>query len=159
MGLIARALLNLAPRTNQLIYTTQKFRFFSTTTFLEARKYTEKHEWVDLNGKIGTVGISQYAQDSLGDIVYAQLPDVGSDFAIMDECGALESVKAASELYCPLSGKVVEKNKEVEDTPGLINQSCYDKGWLFKLELSKPEEMDGLMDEAAYEAFLKSSHD
>jgi len=112
-----------------------------------------------MNGNVGTVGISNYAQDSLGDIVYAQLPDVGSEFAIMDECGALESVKAASELYCPLSGKVVEKNTEVEATPGLINSSCYDKGWLFKLELSKPEELNDLMDEEAYEKFLKAQQD
>ncbi|CAG7818167.1 unnamed protein product [Allacma fusca] len=136
----------------------QIFRF-STSTMLEARKYTDKHEWVDMNGNVGTVGISNYAQDSLGDIVYAQLPDVGSDFAIMDECGALESVKAASELYCPLSGKVVEKNADVESTPALINSSCYDKGWLFKLELSKPEELKDLMDEDAYDKFLKAQQD
>jgi len=132
------------------------FRPFSTSLANSAKKYTEKHEWVELNGKIGTVGISHYAQDSLGDIVYAQLPDVGSKFAVMDECGALESVKAASELYCPLSGTVTEKNTEVENTPALINQSCLDKGWLFKLELSKPEEMNELMDEAGYEKYLKS---
>jgi glycine cleavage system H protein len=132
---------------------------FSTASILQARKYTDKHEWVVMNGNVGTVGISNYAQDSLGDIVYAQLPDVGSEFAIMDECGALESVKAASELYCPLSGKVVEKNTEVEATPGLINSSCYDKGWLFKLELSKPEELNDLMDEEAYEKFLKAQQD
>jgi len=158
MGLISRVFVQ-AVRTktnfNLISSSAQKLRF-STSTALAARKFTEKHEWVELNGKIGTIGISNYAQDSLGDIVYAQLPDVGTDFAIMDECGALESVKAASELYCPLSGKVTEKNAEVENTPALINKSCYDKGWLFKLELSKPEEMNGLMDEAAYERFLKS---
>jgi len=134
-------------------------RQFSTSTVFSARKYSEKHEWVELNGKIGTVGISHYAQDSLGDIVYAQLPDVGSEYGIMDECGALESVKAASELFCPLSGKVVEKNTEVENTPALINQSCYEKGWLFKMELSKPEEMNDLMDEASYDKFLKAQHE
>lgn len=132
---------------------------FSTSIILEARKFTEKHEWVEMNGNVGTVGISNYAQDSLGDIVYAQLPDVGTDYSIMDECGALESVKAASELYCPLSGKVVEKNTEVESSPGLINTSCYDKGWLFKLELSKPEQLKDLMDEPAYENFLKAQHE
>jgi len=128
---------------------------FSTTTFNAARMFTDKHEWVDLNGKVGTVGISNYAQDSLGDIVYAQLPDVGAEYSQSDECGALESVKAASELFCPVTGKVTERNVEIEDKPGLINSSPYDKGWLFKIELSKPEEMDELMDEAAYEKFLK----
>jgi len=136
----------------------QHFKF-STTSFLAARKYTDKHEWVELNGKVGTIGISEYAQGSLGDIVYAQLPDVGAEYAQMDECGALESVKAASELFCPVSGKVLEKNIAVEGSPGLINTSCYDQGWLFKLELTKPEEMEGLMDEKAYGAFLKSSSD
>jgi len=135
--------------------------FFSTSTQLynKAKLFTEKHEWVTVDGKVGTVGISHYAQDSLGDIVYAQLPDVGTDFTLMDECGALESVKAASELYCPVSGKVTEKNTEVENTPALINQSCYEKGWLFKLELTKPEELKDLMDEKGYEKFLKSQQD
>jgi len=161
MGFVARCFVQLVKTKghfNLVSSSVQKLKF-STTSALGARKFTEKHEWVELNGKIGTIGISQYAQDSLGDIVYAQLPDPGTEFGIMDECGALESVKAASELYCPLSGKVTEKNTEVENTPALINQSCYDKGWLFKLELSKPAEMDGLMDEAAYEKFLKASHD
>ncbi|KAF4517789.1 hypothetical protein B566_EDAN002994 [Ephemera danica] len=133
-------------------------RRFATSRDLLAneRKYTDKHEWVQVDGKIGTIGITNYAQDALGDVVYAQLPDVGSEFSQMDECGALESVKAASELYCPVSGKVTEKNTAVEETPGLINQSCYDKGWLFKLELTKLHEVDELMDEAQYEKFLKS---
>ncbi|CAG0879939.1 unnamed protein product [Darwinula stevensoni] len=96
------------------------------------RKFTEKHEWVTVDKGIGTVGISDYAQEALGDIVYAQLPELGSEFSQHDECGALESVKAASELYCPVSG------------------------WLFKLSLAKPEELDKLMDEEAYEKFLKS---
>lgn len=86
------------------------------------------------------------------------MPDVGATIAQGDECGALESVKAASELYSPVSGTVTEKNTEVEDTPGLINSSCYDKGWLFKVKLSQQNELDTLMDETKYEEFLKSSH-
>jgi len=152
-------LTRLQPSVTKLGLTASHNFRFSTTTIAAARKFTEKHEWVDLTGNTAIVGISQYAQDSLGDIVYAQLPDVGSEFGIMDECGALESVKAASELYCPLSGKVVEKNTEVENTPALINQSCYDKGWLFKLELTKPEEMETLMDETAYDNFLKAQQE
>jgi len=164
MGWMSRALITLA-KSNQAKYNvisgiSQCSRHgFSTTSFNAARMFTDKHEWVDLNDKVGTVGISHYAQDSLGDIVYAQLPEVGANINIHEECGALESVKAASELYCPVSGKVVETNPEIENKPGLINQSCYDKGWLFKIELSKPEEMDQLMDEAAYEKFLKSQAD
>uniref|UniRef100_A0A1L8E2K4 Glycine cleavage system H protein n=1 Tax=Nyssomyia neivai TaxID=330878 RepID=A0A1L8E2K4_9DIPT len=127
------------------------------TVFLKERRYTDKHEWVSVDGSIGTVGISNYAQEALGDVVYAQLPDVGTNLSQKDECGALESVKAASELYSPVSGKVTEKNTAVEETPGLINTSCYDKGWLFRLELSKPDEIKQLMDEKQYEDFLKNS--
>lgn len=120
-----------------------------------ARKFTDKHEWVVMEGESGTVGISNYAQEALGDVVFAQLPEPNTVLAAKDECGALESVKAASELYSPLSGIVLEKNKEVEVTPGLINKSCYEKGWLFKLKLTKPSELDDLMDEAQYEEFIK----
>jgi len=121
------------------------------------RKYTKKHEWVQIEeNNIGTVGISTYAQEALGDIVYAQLPDVGSSFRQKDECGALESVKAASEIYSPVSGDVTEKNLDVEETPSLINTSCYDKGWLFKIKLAKPSELDELLDEKQYDEFLKS---
>ncbi|XP_026273221.1 glycine cleavage system H protein, mitochondrial [Frankliniella occidentalis] len=132
-------------------------RLFSSSETLLGRKYTDKHEWIQMDGKIGTVGISHYAQDALGDVVYAQLPDVGQDVTQKEECGALESVKAASELYSPVSGKVVEKNAAVEEKPGLINMSCYEKGWLFKVELSKPGEVDELMDEDQYQQFLKSN--
>jgi glycine cleavage system H protein len=121
------------------------------------RKYTKKHEWVQIEeNNIGIVGISTYAQEALGDIVYAQLPDVGSSFRQKDECGALESVKAASEIYSPVSGDVTEKNLDVEETPSLINTSCYDKGWLFKIKLAKPSELDELLDEKQYDEFLKS---
>ena len=133
-------------------------RLFSTSRLIYAgRKYTDKHEWIQLEGKVGTVGISHYAQDALGDVVYAQLPDVGQEVKKTEECGALESVKAASELYSPVSGKVVEKNAAVEEKPGLINMSCYEKGWLFKVQLSQPEEVDELMDEDQYQQFLKTN--
>ncbi|XP_033223791.1 glycine cleavage system H protein, mitochondrial [Belonocnema kinseyi] len=120
------------------------------------RRYTSKHEWVEVHGKVGVVGISNYAQDALGDVVYAQLPDVGSTIKKEDECGALESVKAASEIISPVTGKVLEKNEAVENKPGLINSSCYEDGWLFKVELENPEEIQTLMDENAYTEFLKS---
>lgn len=120
------------------------------------RWYTDKHEWVELNGNVGTVGISDYAQDALGDVVFAQLPEVGSTIAKEEECGALESVKAASELISPVSGVVLEKNKEVEKKPGLVNTSCYNEGWLFKVQLKDLEEVKSLMNEASYAEYLKS---
>jgi len=130
--------------------------FLSTqSVLLSERKYTEKHEWVSMDGGIGTIGITNYAQEALGDIVYAQLPEVGGEFEQMEECGALESVKAASELYSPVSGKVTEINTAVEGNPGLINSNPYDEGFLFKMELTQPEELDDLMDESSYEKFLK----
>lgn len=120
------------------------------------RKFTKKHEWVQVEGNIGTIGISNYAQEALGDVVYAQLPDVGTSFRQSDECGALESVKAASEIYSPVSGDVTEKNKAVEDTPSLVNTSCYENGWLFKIKLAKKSELDELLSEKQYEDFLKT---
>ncbi|CAH2091481.1 unnamed protein product [Euphydryas editha] len=126
------------------------------STNVKERKYTDRHEWVTVENNIGTVGISNYAQESLGDVVFAQLPEPGTEIKEGDECGALESVKAASEIYSPLSGTVTEKNADVEKKPGLINTSCYDKGWLFKLKVSKPDELKDLMNEAQYEKFLKT---
>nr|BAN21240.1 glycine cleavage system h protein [Riptortus pedestris] len=121
------------------------------------RLYSDKHEWVQVDGNVGIVGISHHAQEALGDVVYAQLPDIGTEVSQHDEVGALESVKAASEVYSPVSGKVTEKNTSVEDSPSLINKSCYEKGWLFKICLSNPEELKSLMSEAKYEEFLKTS--
>jgi len=129
-----------------------------STSQVKDRYYTDKHEWIDVKDNIGTIGISDYAQDALGDVVYAELPAVGTEVKIKDECGALESVKAASELYSPASGKVVEINSQVESKPALINQSCYENGWLFKLELSSLEEITNLMNEEQYAEFIKQDH-
>nr|XP_023012191.1 glycine cleavage system H protein, mitochondrial [Leptinotarsa decemlineata] len=155
-------------RATNLVKTTPVFshsckvipRFFNTSNCAFAeRLYTDKHEWIEVNDKIATVGISQYAQEALGDVVYAQLPDVNTELKQKDECGALESVKAASEIYSPISGKVVEKNVGVEDTPSLINTSCYDKGWLFKVQLDNETELSKLMSEVQYTEFLKTEQD
>lgn len=97
-------------------------------------------------------------QEALGDVVFAQLPEPGTNLSQNDECGALESVKAASEVYSPISGTVTEKNAEVEDTPSLINTSCYDKGWLFKVKLTKPDEVDSLLTDEKYKEHLEKSH-
>jgi len=123
--------------------------------------FTKKHEYVDVSDdkSTGTVGITNYAQEALGDVVYAQLPEVDEGVEAGTDCGALESVKAASELYSPVSGTVIEKNAKVEDMPALINSSAEDEGWLFKVKLSSPEELDNLMDKAGYEEYLKSQED
>ncbi|XP_022621098.1 glycine cleavage system H protein, mitochondrial-like [Seriola dumerili] len=132
-------------------------RKLSTTSVLStALKFTDKHEWVRVEGGIGTVGISSYAQEALGDVVYCGLPEVGQGLEQMEEFGALESVKAASELYSPLTGEVTEINTELTENPGLVNKACYAEGWLIKMTIAKPEELDGLMDQAAYDKFIKS---
>uniref|UniRef100_A0A914WRI1 Glycine cleavage system H protein n=1 Tax=Plectus sambesii TaxID=2011161 RepID=A0A914WRI1_9BILA len=145
----------LAARNSRPSHTTVRSLSFAQPLSSQ-RLYTEKHEWVSVNGKIGTVGISQHAQEALGDIVYAELPEVGAKLQKDDSAGALESVKAASDVYSPVSGKVTERNEAVEKEPGLINKFVYEKGWLFKLELEDPSELKSLMDDAAYEKFLKS---
>ncbi|XP_053465091.1 glycine cleavage system H protein, mitochondrial [Nycticebus coucang] len=123
---------------------------------LAVRKFTEKHEWVTAENGVGTVGISNFAQEALGDVVYCSLPEVGTKLNKQDEFGALESVKAASELYSPLSGEVTEINEALAENPGLVNKSCYEDGWLIKMTLSNPSELDELMSEEAYERYVKS---
>ncbi|CAH2231674.1 jg19490 [Pararge aegeria aegeria] len=113
------------------------------------RYYTRDHEWVTVDAGVGTVGISNYAQEALGEVVFVQLPEVGSAVASGDECGAVESVKAASEIVAPVSGTIVEKNSAVESTPSLINKSYFDEGWLFRVKLSAPDELKQLMDQTA----------
>ncbi|XP_066205145.1 glycine cleavage system H protein, mitochondrial [Saccopteryx leptura] len=123
---------------------------------LSVRKFTEKHEWITTENGIGTVGISDFAQEALGDVVYCSLPEVGTKLNKQDEFGALESVKAASELYSPLSGEVTEINEALAENPGLVNKSCYEDGWLIKMTLSNPSELDELMSEEAYRKYIKS---
>lgn len=132
-------------------------RYISTTQRLRTERwYTNTHEWIKVNDNVATIGISDHAQDTLGDVVYIELPDVGAVLEKEAECGALESVKAVSALISPVSGTVVEINEALESKPGLINKSCYDEGWLYKLRISHPEEVKNLMDEKAYEQFLKT---
>jgi len=142
-------------RPSLLTATPTTRRSFATTTSVPApRLYSEKHEWVVLQDGVGVVGVSNYAQEALGDIVYAQLPEIDAELEADEECGALESVKAASEVYTPVSGVVVEINESLADNPGTINASPYGDGWLFKLKVSNEAELEALMDDAAYEKFL-----
>ncbi|XP_049578230.1 glycine cleavage system H protein, mitochondrial [Syngnathus scovelli] len=132
----------------------------SSSRLSAALKFTDKHEWIRVGDDgIGTVGISNFAQAALGDVVYCGLPEVGTQLAQQDEFGALESVKAASELFSPLTGEVVEVNALLADKPGLVNKSCYKDGWLMKMTITKPSELDSLMDEAAYERYIRSIED
>jgi glycine cleavage system H protein len=116
----------------------------------EDRKYTEEHEWVRMDGDLATVGITRYAQDQLGDIVYVELPKVGSTLKQAQAFGVVESVKTASDLYSPLSGEVVETNQAVVDQPELVNQEPYESGWMMKVRPSNASELDGLMDAGQY---------
>ena len=118
------------------------------------RYFTEDHEWVDVDGDIGTIGITDYAQGQLGDIVFVDVPEEGKTLAKGDEAAVVESVKAASDVYSPVSGTVIEGNAELADTPGLVNEDADGDGWFFKLTLSDPDELGELMDEAKYEAFV-----
>uniref|UniRef100_E1BDC8 Glycine cleavage system H protein n=1 Tax=Bos taurus TaxID=9913 RepID=E1BDC8_BOVIN len=126
---------------------------------LSVRKFTEKHEWVTTENGVGTVGISNFAQEALGDVVYCSLPEVGTKLNKQEEFGALESVKAASELYSPVSGEAAEINKALAENPGLVNKSCYEDGWLIKMTFSNPSELDELTREEAYEKYIKSTEE
>lgn len=118
--------------------------------------YTKEHEWINIDGTTATIGISDYARSALGDITYIELPNVGTEVEQFEQCASLESVKAASDIYSPMSGKVIEVNTDLNDHPELINQSCYENGWIAKLELSDPEERSNLMDDKEYSSFLDS---
>ena len=119
-----------------------------------SRYFTEDHEWVDVDGDTGTVGITDYAQEQLGDIVFVDLPEEGKELAKGDEAAVVESVKAASDVYSPVSGTVIEANEQLGDTPNLVNDDADGDGWFFKLTLSDTSELTGLMNESAYEAFV-----
>ncbi|MBU1341781.1 MAG: glycine cleavage system protein GcvH [Proteobacteria bacterium] len=118
-------------------------------------KYTKDHEWAKVSGDIVTIGINDYAQDQLGEIVFVELPEVGDTFSEGDEFGSVESVKAVSEIYIPISGEIVEINEDLEEAPELVNESCYDGGWLIKVKPEDITQLDVLMDKAAYLDMLK----
>lgn len=119
------------------------------------KRYTKDHEWVRLDGEVATVGITNYAQEQLGDVVFVELPDVGKEVKKGDEAAVVESVKAASEVYAPLTGEVVEVNGALESEPGKVNSDPEGDAWFLKLRLSDTGEFDSLMDESQYNAFLE----
>lgn len=119
-------------------------------------KYTDSHEWVQDNGDgTATVGITDHAQDALGDLVFVELPEMGKQFAAKDACAVVESVKAASDIYCPVSGEIVEVNEVLDGAPETINSDPYGEGWIFRVSLTDPEELDGLLDASGYESVLE----
>ena len=118
-----------------------------------ARYFTEEHEWIDVEGDTATVGITDYAQEQLGDIVFVELPEVGATVDKGKDAAVVESVKAASDVYAPISGEVTETNEALDDDPSLVNSSPEDDGWFFKLTIADKGQLDGLMDQAAYKSF------
>ena len=118
--------------------------------------FTKEHEWIRVEGDTAIVGISDHAQEQLGDIVFVEVPDVGRQVAKGQEAAVVESVKAASDVYSPVSGEVVEGNQAIADDPALVNSDPEGQGWFFKLKLDNPGELDGLMDESAYREWVKT---
>ena len=117
-------------------------------------RYSKEHEWVRAEGDIGTLGVTDYAQDQLGDIVYLDLPTIGASLGQSDKIGEIESVKAVSDLYSPVTGEVVEVNQEAVDEPELINREPYGRGWLIKMRLGNAEELDALLSAEAYDELI-----
>ncbi|AWW75749.1 glycine cleavage system protein H [Erythrobacter sp. KY5] len=120
------------------------------------RYYTDEHEWIDVEGDSATVGITDYAQEQLGDIVFVELPSVGTVLDKAGDAAVVESVKAASDVYAPISGEVTETNGALEEDPALVNSSPEEEGWFFRLSISDTAELEGLMDEKGYKAFVDS---
>ena len=123
----------------------------------EDRLYTEEHEWLLVDGDVATVGITWHAQDALGDIVFAELPEVGAELGSGDAAGELESVKAVSDVYMPATGEILEVNEALDGAEDALNNDPYGAGWMFKMRLSDASELEGLMNSEAYQAFLNNT--
>ncbi|MCK9557600.1 MAG: glycine cleavage system protein GcvH [Candidatus Cloacimonetes bacterium] len=116
--------------------------------------YTDSHEWVRVDGDIATIGISDFAQHELGDIVFVELPEVGMKVSAGEPCGSIEAVKAVEDLISPVSGKITERNTDLEDSPDLINKSCYEDGWIMKVRLSNTDELENLLSAVEYKKII-----
>lgn len=125
---------------------------------MEDRKYTKNHEWIQIDGEEAIIGISDFAQEELGDIVYVELPGVGDHFDKDDTLGVIESVKASADFYSPVSGEVTAVNDKLEESPEIINQSPYEDGWIVRIKMDNPDELNDLMDESEYEAFKENNN-
>jgi len=121
---------------------------------IEGLLYTKDHEWARIDEDVATIGITDYAQQMLGELVFVELPDIGKEFAGHDELAVVESTKAANDIYSPVAGKVIEVNGELESQPELINQDCYNAGWICKLQITDTKSVESLMDSKQYEEYL-----
>ncbi len=119
--------------------------------------FTEDHEWISVDGDVATIGITDHAQEQLGDVVFVELPEVGKEVAKGDEAAVVESVKAASEVYAPLSGEIIEVNGDLEGEPSKVNQDAEGAAWFVKIKLLDTSQLEGLMDAAAYKAFVEAN--
>jgi glycine cleavage system H protein len=124
---------------------------------MNAYRFTEEHEWINVDGEVGTIGITDFAQQQMGDVVFVQLPEVGKTLKKGEEAAVVESVKAASEIYAPVSGEVVAVNGDLEGAPATVNEDATGKGWFFKIKLAEPAELGGLMTEGQYKEFVAAS--
>jgi glycine cleavage system H protein len=125
--------------------------------FESGYKYHEEHEWVRVEGEEAVIGISDFAQDQLSDVVYVELPEVGDSFEVGEVFAVVESVKAASDVYMPVGGEILEINEELEDSPELVNSDPYGEAWFVRVAMANPDELDDLMDADAYKAFIEAS--
>ena len=123
---------------------------------MQNRKYTDEHEWISIDGEIGTVGISEYAQVQLGDVVFIEVPEIGTIYKKGQEAAVVESVKAASEVYAPVDGEIVEVNNGLEEDPSIVNSDAEGEGWFYKIKVNNLSDLDGLMDEEAYKLFVEA---
>ena len=123
---------------------------------MQSRKYTDEHEWITIDGEIGTVGISEYAQVQLGDVVFIEVPEIGTIYKKGQEAAVVESVKAASEVYAPVDGEIVEVNNGLEEDPSIVNSDAEGEGWFYKIKVNNLSDLDGLMDEEAYTLFIEA---
>ena len=124
---------------------------------MAVEKFSKDHEWIRVDGDVGTIGISNHAQEQLGDVVFVEVPEVGRKVTAGEAAAVVESVKAASDVYAPVSGEVTEANGDLAANPALVNEDAEGKAWFFKVRLANPAELDALMDRAAYEQFVKES--
>ena len=124
---------------------------------IDGVKYTKEHEWIKIDGDRGTIGITDYAQQQLGDVVYVELPEVGATFSANDVFGSIESVKAVSELFCPVSGEVLEVNQETADSPEMVNQDPHGKAWLIVIHVTDPSETENLMSASDYQKYVEEA--
>ena len=123
---------------------------------MQSRKYTDEHEWISIDGEVGTVGISEYAQVQLGDVVFIEVPEIGTIYKKGQEAAVVESVKAASEVYAPVDGEIVEVNNGLEEDPSIVNSDAEGRGWFYKIKVNNLSDLDGLMDEEAYKLFIEA---